>query len=346
VSSLEFFNCKSAGLLCVIPEWAFVEGLWRLVSVPACKCILMLCYDLGWHSCCVPLVSSDIVSFPVSIVSWLARQALTQLSASLQLANQSVRALQERGGRLRHHLPGGAPEAGAHQSTHSSKPMHGCVYAPQPSLRIRSLCTALWGSMALGLRWYSQLHCPCCCMPTDQQMAAFLHAILLPQQFCANVCFGAAAQVVLPESPGGSWWDLCSVSKPDLLEVAAEIHNLYAMPHAVYVPLGRAARAPGSSAPRQSSAAAAASPLSAPPSPPGGAASVGGGSVSAGPLPNGGGASTGRGPAGSGSLDGRDGTGGGSGGADAAGTSGPHQVRHVCCRTSTRAHQEGASTVF
>lgn len=108
---------------------------------------------------------------------------------------------------------------------------------------------------------------------------------------CQRKCL--LLQVVLPEGPGGNWWELCSVAHTDVLEVASEIHALYLQPPPVYVALSRAAHAPGASAPRVSSLAAAASPASVPASPQGGPPAAGGsaaageGSAATGQLPNG-----------------------------------------------------------
>jgi cyclin L len=138
------------------------------------------------------------------------------------------------------------------------------------------------------------------------------------------------AQVVLPERLGDAWWELCSVSRADVLEVASEIHALYSQPAPVYVALGRAA--PGASVPRVSSLAAAASPISVPASPQGGppaagaAAAAGGeGSAMVEQLPNGATASA-------------DGDAGGVGGASAGrsdsrgpAASGPEQVSVSTC---------------
>ena len=38
----------------------------------------------------------------------------------------------------------------------------------------------------------------------------------------------------MPEMPGEQWWELCSVGREDLLEVATEIQSLYSQPPAAY----------------------------------------------------------------------------------------------------------------
>lgn len=47
-------------------------------------------------------------------------------------------------------------------------------------------------------------------------------------------------QVPLPENP--AWWDLFSVAKQDLLEVACEVLSLYHLPKAEYAPISRDAQ--------------------------------------------------------------------------------------------------------
>ena len=126
-------------------------------------------------------------------------------------------------------------------------------------------------------------------------LSALQSCLLSVMQVAAARGSALLLQVVLPEGPGGNWWELCSVAHTDVLEVASEIHALYLQPPPVYVALSRVAHGSGASAPRVSSLAAAASPASVPASPQGGppaaaaaaAAAAGEGSATMGQLPNG-----------------------------------------------------------
>ncbi len=50
----------------------------------------------------------------------------------------------------------------------------------------------------------------------------------------------ARLQVALPEDP--PWWTVFHVKKPDLIEVACEVHSLYQLPKAAYIPLSNEAK--------------------------------------------------------------------------------------------------------
>lgn len=50
----------------------------------------------------------------------------------------------------------------------------------------------------------------------------------------------ARLQVALPEDP--PWWTVFHVKKPDLIEVACEVHSLYQRPKAAYIPLSNEAK--------------------------------------------------------------------------------------------------------
>ena len=70
-------------------------------------------------------------------------------------------------------------------------------------------------------------------------------------------------QIPLPENP--AWWDVFSVAKNDLLEVACEVLNLYKLPKAEYAPISKdAQREQRHAAALQQSAA---SPMSGHPTP-------------------------------------------------------------------------------
>ena len=47
-------------------------------------------------------------------------------------------------------------------------------------------------------------------------------------------------QVALPEDP--PWWTVFHVKKTDLIEVACEVHSLYQLPQATYIPLSNTAK--------------------------------------------------------------------------------------------------------
>lgn len=79
------------------------------------------------------------------------------------------------------------------------------------------------------------------CAPAEGKVPVLLVTGLhLPQ---CEACFDTGTpllQVPLPENP--AWWDLFSVAKQDLLEVACEVLSLYQLPKAEYAPISKDAQ--------------------------------------------------------------------------------------------------------